>query len=139
MIVSGDSVGVWTSERLKTIWCPSISKAIGLEINGRLKAGVICDEFNGTSICMHIAADFLSKRFLQFCFNYAFNQLKVKKVIGTVWEDNLKARILDERLGFILETRIKDSTPNGDLLIYTMTKSQCRWLYGKKDTTAAAA
>jgi RimJ/RimL family protein N-acetyltransferase len=55
-------------------------------------------------------------------------QLGVKRITGIVAESNLAARKFDEHIGFVLETRLKDAHPQGDLLIYVMTPDQCRWL-----------
>jgi RimJ/RimL family protein N-acetyltransferase len=52
----------------------------------------------------------------------------VNKILGLVESDNLEARRLDEHLGFHLEATLKNCAPSGDLLVYTMTREQCRWL-----------
>lgn len=117
--------------------------AIGLKQNGEWVAGVIYDHYNTVSVAMHVAAtgrDWLNREFLRICFDYPFNQLKVKKIIGLVDESNHQARKFDEHLGFRLEAVIEDACKGGQLLIYTMTRQECRFIgenHGiKKFTTA---
>jgi RimJ/RimL family protein N-acetyltransferase len=115
-------------------WYPG-SAAIGLFEDGELVAGVVFDSYNRASVCMHVAAvegkRWMSRPYLQGCFAYAFRQLGVKKILGLVPADNTEARAFDEHLGFVLEATLKDAHPNGDLLIYSMTPDQCRWLHLK--------
>jgi RimJ/RimL family protein N-acetyltransferase len=135
MIVTDSArVGPWVCQRTGGTWSPVDSVAVGLEKNGELVAGVTFDHFNGASLCMHVASDgskrWLNREFLRFCFQYAFDQAKVKKVIGLVPSSNTQALRFDLHLGFSEEARIKDAHPEGDLLILTMTRPQCRWIKG---------
>lgn len=123
---------------------------IGLEENGKLLAGVLYEDYNGASVLGHVAAlpgkAWLNREFLWICFAYPFCQLHVKKIIGLVGEKNEAAREFDENLGFVLETALKDAHPDGSLLVYSMTREQCRWLniklrkipsHGQSECTAA--
>lgn len=125
-------LGPWICERLDTDWLPGRGECIGLADSGRIVAGVLFDSFNGASVCMHIAAEpgsqWMNRKLLWVCFDYPFNQLKVSKILGLVAEGNTAARRLDEHLGFVREATLRDADPSGDLLIYSMTRSQCRWL-----------
>jgi RimJ/RimL family protein N-acetyltransferase len=88
------------------------------------------DHYNGRSIAMHVAGEgnWLNRSFLRACFGYVFRQLRVNKVIGLVDSGNESARRFDEHLGFRLEATITGAGMTGDLLIYTMTAAECRWL-----------
>ncbi|UGQ44973.1 GNAT family N-acetyltransferase [Massilia endophytica] len=112
--------------------CWSSYQAIGLEDEGQLIAGVVFDNYNGASVCMHVAAlpgkRWLTREFLWYAFYYPFEELKVRRITGLVAEGNAAARKFDEHLGFRLETRLKDADPTGDLLVYCMTKADCRFL-----------
>jgi RimJ/RimL family protein N-acetyltransferase len=107
-------------------------QAIGLEEDGELIAGVLFDNYNGASICMHVAAvpgkRWMSREYLWYCFYYPFMELKVKRITGLVPESNLAARRFDEHLGFQLEARLKDAAPDGDVLVYRMMKADCKFL-----------
>jgi RimJ/RimL family protein N-acetyltransferase len=109
---------------------------IGLEEDGELIAGVTFDNFNGASICMHVAAAegkrWMTREYLWFCFHYPFEQLGVKRITGLVPASNTVAQRFDEHLGFKLEARLKDAAPDGDLLVYAMFKDDCRFLRMKR-------
>lgn len=81
---------------------------------------------------MHVASDgsknWMTKSYLQICFDYPFNQLKLNKIIGVVDSMNTQALKFDKHLGFVEEAVIKDAGPKGDLHILTMTRQQCRFL-----------
>jgi len=99
---------------------------------GAISAGVVFNEYNGPSICMHVASDgskrWLCREFLRVSFDYPFNQAGVKRITGLVGEGNYDARQFDEHLGFKLETRLKGAHPTGDLLVYVMWRDGCKWL-----------
>ena len=111
-------------------------QAIGLEDDGELIAGVLFDNYNGASICMHVAAvqgkRWMTRDYLWYCFYYAFVEIGVRRITGLVPESNMDARRFDEHLGFKIETRLKDAHPTGDMLIYVMFKEDCRFLEMKR-------
>ena len=126
-----ERVGTWVCDRTGGTYSSVDSVAIGLEESGELVAGVLYDHFNGASIAMHIAGvgkNWLNRDYLFACFYYPFEHLKVKKVIGLVDSSNIDARRFDEHIGFKIEATIKDAAPHGDLLIYSMTAAECRFL-----------
>jgi RimJ/RimL family protein N-acetyltransferase len=117
--------------------------AIGLAKDNEIIAGVLYNGYNIATICMHVAAvgkHWLNRDFLYACFAYPFLQLKVNKVLGYVNSLNLEAQRFDEHLGFVKECAIKDGAPGADLIVYSMTKAQCRWIDAKyKERIAWAA
>lgn len=131
-IVTGDYVGAWVCERTGGIYTPGDSRAFGLRRGDQLVAGVVFDNYNGRSIAMHVAGEgkWFDREYARVCFDYAFRQLRVKKILGFVSEGNTRARKFDEHIGFREEARIADAGIDGDLLVYTMTKDECRWLNG---------
>lgn len=129
IVFDAERIGPWVCERTGGRFEPGTSMAIGIQKDGCLVAGVLYDQFNGSSICMHVAIDGrISREYTRVCFDYPFNQLKVKKVLGLVDSTNEKALRFDRHLGFVQEACIKDAGKRGDLLILTMTKEQCRWI-----------
>lgn len=133
MIVTDSArVGPWVCERTGGTWTPQDSTALGWEKDGKLVAGVVFDLYNGASICIHVASDgskrWMTREFRRICFDYAFNQAKVKKIIGIVPSNNVEALRFDRKLGFVEEARIADAHPQGDLILLTMTRQQCPWL-----------
>lgn len=126
-------VGEWVCARLQCVYDAGGSAAIGMESDGELIGGVVFDNFRHGSIAMHVASNgsnWLTRDFLRAVFGYCFIQMGVNKVIGLVDSTNLHARKFDENLGFVLEAVIKDAAKDGDILIYTMTRTQCRFLKG---------
>lgn len=107
-------------------------QGIGLEKDGVLIAGVLFDNCNGRSVQMHVASDgtrrWMTREYLAISFDYPFNQLKVKKIVGLVDSANTDAQRFDMALGFQHEATLKDAGRQGDLLLLTMTREQCRFL-----------
>lgn len=128
-------VGNWVYARAGGTFPENVCTAIGLAKDDKLVAGVVYEGFNGASIKTHIAIDdktYLTKAFIYTIFAYPFIQLKVKKLIGVVDSDNAKALNLNKRLGFVQEAVLEGASLNGNLILMTMTKSQCRWLKDSK-------
>lgn len=137
MILVGSHVGEWVAKRIKAKYHDDDSQALGWEIDGIPTCGVIYENWNHASITAHIAVDgSLNRRFIWAMFDYPFNQLGAGKIIAPIAEYNTEAQRLVERLGFFLECKIADGHPSGDLLLYTITKDQCKWLrsfdYGQR-------
>ena len=130
MIVVSHEIGHWVAEKTDGIYTPQNSSAVGRVIDGQIVGGVSFSEFSGRSIAMHCAGvgHWLSRELLNKAFLYPFEQLKVHKVLGLVDQSNVNARRLNQHLGFVLETRIKDAALGGDWLVYSMTREQCRFL-----------
>lgn len=132
MIVFGEHVCRWVAERTGGAYYMGSGRGIGLESGGALIAGVLFDNFNGKAVQMHVASDgtkrWMTREYLAVCFDYPFNQLKVKKVVGLVDSANDDAKRFDLALGFQHEATLKDAGRCGDLLLLTMTRAQCRFL-----------
>lgn len=127
-----DLFGPWLMERINGQWIPGRGSTIGLwEDSVGPVACCLYESCNGASVLGHLAGTgrrWMNREFLWYCFYYPFEQLKVNKILGLVESTNEAAIRLDEHLGFTLEATLKDAAPKGDLLIYSMTKDQCRWL-----------
>lgn len=99
------------------------------QANGVPIAGVAYDAYNGHVIMAHIWIDKgrkPSKEWLAAIFDYPFNKLGVKKIIGQVRSSNTAALEIDKHFGFEHEARITDFYDNGDdLEVLTMTRPQC--------------
>ncbi len=125
-------IGPWVSERIgRKRYVPGTASAIGRIKDGKIVAGVLYEDFNGASVVCHIAGEgraWMNRQFLSIIFDYPFNQLKVKQIIGYVVSSNHSARNLDEKLGFKREANLRDAHPDGDLIIYVMRRKDCRWL-----------
>ncbi len=103
-------------------------KAIGLERDGELVAGVVYEGYNGHNIWMHVAIPGrITQAYLRYCFYYPFVELGCSRVSGYVDASNAKARRFDEHLGFRQEAILRGAAADGgDVIIYAMTKEECR-------------
>lgn len=92
-------------------------------------AGVAYDGYNGHVIMAHIWIDKgrkPSKEWVAAIFDYPFNKLMVRKIVGQVRSSNTAALEIDTHFGFEHEARITDFYDNGDSLeVLTMTRPQC--------------
>jgi RimJ/RimL family protein N-acetyltransferase len=124
-------VGNWVYARTGGTFPENICTAIGLVKDNKIVAGVVYEGFNGASVKTHIAVDgktYLTKEFIRIIFQYPFLQLKCKKLIGVVDSTNERALSLNRKLGFVAEGVLRGATVNGDLILMTMTKDQCKYL-----------
>ena len=107
-------------------------EAIGLEKDGKIVAGVIYDWYEENARCStHIAAvgkHWMTKKFLWMIFDYPFNQLNVNVIVNTVSSANTKSIKFTEHLGFTEVARIPNGFKDGDLIIYTLHKENCKWI-----------
>ena len=106
--------------------------AVGLldKPGGELVAGTILNGINGTNAFAHVAfsGPWALKRVLIYAFfDYAFRQLDLERLTGTVEADNEAALRFDKHLGFVEEFRIPmGSAP--DIIQLVLWRDQCRWL-----------
>jgi hypothetical protein len=106
----------------------NVSTQDGVE---KLLGGVIYQAFAVASIFAHAGSfdpHWLSRDMLWIIFDYPFVQLGVKKFIVTVPSSNLKSLEFCFKLGFKEETRVTDVFTDGDLLVLSMRREDCRWL-----------
>lgn len=132
MIRLGDVThGAMIARAARASFDPEVDRVISrANPAGNLWGGVIYTGYTGSMVMMHMAGwdGWVTREMTWLCFDYPFNQLQVKKVVGTVRSDAAKVRSLDERLGFTVEHAIVDGIPGGELLIYSMLREDCRWL-----------
>lgn len=105
-------------------------KAIGLERDGELVAGVVYEGYNGHNVWMHVViAGYVTKQALRYVFHYPFVELGCSRVSGYVAASNAKICHLLKHLGFAPEARLRmAAVDGGDIEIYTMHKEDCRYV-----------
>lgn len=108
-------------------------QGLGLEKDGELVAGVLYEGYNGHNVWMHVGAvpgkRWMTKLFLQTCFYYPFVTLGCSRVSGYVEARNEVARRFDEHLGFKQEAVLKGAASDGgDVIIYAMSRGDCRYV-----------
>lgn len=143
IISDGTIAGPWTAKKLFSNFNAAASRAIGLEREGRIVAGVIYEGWNGRSVVCHIAIEgLMTPAYLAAIFHYPFLHLGADKIIAPVAEGNRESIRLVEKLGFRKEAQLLDAHPDGSLLLYTMSAKDCRFIgarYGQRLAFAAAA
>jgi hypothetical protein len=111
---------------------PEETVCIGQEIDGVLAAVVGYCSFMPNACQMHIAAvdevNWMSRDLLWAAFDYPFNKLGVKVILGQICGSNEDALRLNRHLGFKVIAEIPDAHMDGDLVIMAMRREDCRWL-----------
>jgi hypothetical protein len=106
-------------------------RMLSFTCEGKLLGGILYDNFAVRSVHMHIMLlDFrmVTRRNLFASFHYPFLVMGCEKVFGPVWSTNRKGMDFAGRVGFKEETRLKGAIPDGDLVIWSMTRQQCKWI-----------
>lgn len=78
-----------------------------------------------------ISPKFLTRKFLNVVFHYAFNTAGKERVTAVIEDGNVRAMDMDQRLGFVLEARLKGWYGEKDGFILRMLRSECKWLEAK--------
>ena len=134
-------IGPWVMEQTDGQWINGRGSTIGLLDDNAIVAGCVFSDCNGASIMLHCAGagkSWLNREFLWYTFYYPFEELKVNKIISPVESTNSQCRKFIEHIGFSVEATLLDASPKGDLLIYTMSRSACKWLIRGKKTHGEA-
>jgi hypothetical protein len=133
-IESGPHIGHWTAARLGTVFTPQAAESIGLVRGGQIVAGVIYENCNGTSIQAHIAVTGrLTPAFVAAIFHYPYRFCRVTTIICPVAVTNARSVRLVEHMGFTAAATLTDCHPDGDLVLYTLKATDCRFLEGRYD------
>ena len=128
-LVTDHSAGHWTAGQTKGKYFEANSQSIGLKRNDEFVAGVIYENWNRQTITCHIAiSSRMTPRYLAIIFDYPFKVCDVKKIIVPVDSTNSKSINLVEKMGFTEEARIKDGMADGDMILYTLAKNDCKYL-----------
>lgn len=125
-----DYMRLWATKVLD-LPLPADATCLGQVINDELRAVVVYCNFQGKSCQTHICSvgsNWMSKDFLWAMFDYPFNKLGLKVILGIISGSNDKSLKLSRKLGFEDVAKIPDAHKDGDLWILTMRKHQCKWL-----------
>lgn len=132
MLVVGKPVVQWVASKTNEFGCFGTEIGIGWAKDGNLVAGVAYANWNGVNVECHIASDgsrrWATREYLWTIFDYPFNQLGVKRLTVCVGDGNRDSHRFVKHLGFILEAKLKDAHPTGDIHIYRMDRQNCRFL-----------
>lgn len=102
---------------------------IGNMRDGIITAAVMFDYYNGASIFANIAIDGrYSKQWLRTICRYPFVYLGCNVIIAMVASGNVKSRRFCENFGFVQSGIVPDGSPGASLIVYSLTKDNCRFL-----------
>lgn len=121
----------WLAPRAECTIPAEKAAAIGWVGEHDITAGVMYEDYTGASVRATIAVDppgSLTKGMVYEMFRYPFITLGVDKIIACVEKCNQASLTLLERLGFVEEAVVTDVYPSGDMIIMTMTRTECKWL-----------
>lgn len=125
-----ERIADWCAQRIEHFagW-GSDPKAIGYEVSGALKGGVVYTNYTKANVFASIVCEApISKKFLFSMFYCPFEQFGVKHISCAIEGSNLRSINLCTRLGFKLEGRLRESAVNGeDVIMMGMLRSECRW------------
>jgi len=128
-LIAGIPVIGWIVEKGDCFVPGAGATGLGWVQDGKIVAGVMYEEFTEASIHATIVVEEpMTKGFVHKIFDYPFNQLGVDKIIVQANTSNAESVNLAKRLGFTEEGMIKGAYLDGDRIILTMTKDECRWL-----------
>ena len=126
-----ERVSDWVADQIKcSRWVGDYS-AIGMERDGALVGGVVVDGFvldaRCSVHCAGVGKTWLTREFLFAVFDYVFRQLNCNVVVNPVSSANMDSLKFTAHLGFTEVCRIAGGCTDGDLVLFTMTKGDCRW------------
>lgn len=133
LCLDAERVGPWVCERAGGTWVKGRGTAIGRLVDGELVAGVLYEDWNGAQVVCHIAGEgnWATRHYLAVIFDYPFNVIGAKRITVPVSSKNARCIALVSQMGFTIEARLSQATPDADLLLFVMFKESCRFLRGR--------
>lgn len=110
---------------------------VGWVIGNQLVMVVGFDTFIGKTCHIHVSMakgfNFTPKKMLKEVFEFAFNEKKLKMLVGVVNSRNEAALKYDLHLGFEESVRFPEMHDDGgDIVVLVMRREQCRYLNMKE-------
>jgi len=127
-IQHGELIAIAAGTNFNPMTDQCISRVTG---DGQFLGGTIYTGYNGAVVWGHFAGlpGWMSPELVWVSFDYPFMQLKVNQILCTVSSTNKGALGLVKRLGYRQLYTIKGGVPNGgDLVLFSMSKPNCKWL-----------
>jgi hypothetical protein len=105
-------------------------KAIGYEVDGELKGGVVYTNYSGANVFASIVLDApITRRFAFAMFWCPFVQFGVRHITCAIEKSNRSSLKLCMHMGFKLRGVLPESAINGeDIIVMGLLKRDCRFL-----------
>lgn len=127
MVIIDKDIAIWVMAKVGR-YLPEMT-AIGDIKDGVLIAGIAFETQNKNCMTGHQRIDAPpSKQFWINSADFIFNQAGCKKFSALVEVQNEKAIKLNKHIGFVIEATLKDHGTNGDLLVMSLFKENCKFL-----------
>jgi RimJ/RimL family protein N-acetyltransferase len=129
MIVIHPDVALWVMDGIEGGRYIEGMTSIGDVKDGKLIAGVAFESQNTKTMWGHQRIDSApSKSFWINVADFIYNQSGCVRFSAFVDANNEKAIKLNKHIGFVVEATLHDAGDNGDVLIMTLFKENCRFL-----------
>lgn len=105
-----------------------------LDDNGQPLGVVVFSRFMEHNVELSVASvspRFLTRKFLNVLFHYAFITAGKTRITAVIEDGNINALDMDKRLGFTEEGRLKGWYGEKDGILLRMLRSECTWLKAK--------
>lgn len=109
-------IGAWVARQVEQTASWGDFYAMGAEEAGKIVAGIVFNNFNGSNATCHIAVDKPGRYLIDLLrrgAEYAFIQCRLNRLTGLVESDNTKAIKLDLHMGFEREFTMRQAGSNG--------------------------
>lgn len=116
--------------------------SLGWEVDGRVDAGVVFDNYSGRNIFVHFSrrpGHNFNRKFLRLVFSYAFECVGVQRITGAFSSGNALVRAFAAKLGFLYETRLEGACMDGDMEFWRLERNRCRFLINWPTSVGAKA
>lgn len=124
-------LGIHASDDLRGIlWIPDKYHGHVMKME-HVGVGIAYNCFVGRTAAIHIVVQdrtCFTRHVLRELFDYAFNTCGLNFLYAPVDSQNLSAVEFVPRVGFREVNRISQGGIDGDLIMFGMTKQECRWL-----------
>jgi hypothetical protein len=126
---------LWLQRRSRCALTPNARAIEVVDAYGQVRGMVAFDNATRTSVEAHMATDtpIAWRSLLPAAFQWAFEELDLRLMLGLIPASNHRARRLVEAAGFSEGYRVREGwAKDVDLVLYEMRKEDCRWLSGQR-------
>lgn len=104
---------------------------------GNKKGAVAIFNYDGENceIAMSGGPGWLNRTLIRAIFLQIFEVMSCARVTARVRADNERALLIDIRIGFVLEGRLRSAVDGHDVFILGMLKNECRWINEQSKST----
>ena len=130
--INSPGAGEWIMKHAGGTFVPGYGQVLATYKNDELLGGFVLSDYTTNCMVVNMAGKspgWATVDLLWMLFDYAFNQMKVKKLLAMVSSDNSASMSQCLRAGWQVETLIKDLYgDNVHGFILAMTPDACVWL-----------